>query len=171
MWSVIRPDPANNHAWVSQFHHRLNNHDRVSGGVNNPELFLGSLLMTGTGSGVTIRIIPNVPERPHHEANEGLQFSSSPPSNPRGCPRSLRWNLLLTRPLSVDSLHNLRLANSYSFIPYLNRKFAITLAITLGKTTVAACLHMVCTYSHNRTVAITISSILSCAFHDCHCRR
>jgi len=38
-------------------------------------------------------------------------------------------------------------------------------------TTVAACLPMVCSCSPIRTVAITISSIWSCAFHDCHCHR
>ena len=50
----------------------------------------------------------------------------------------------------------------------------ITLAITSRKTTVAACLHMVCTCFAiwTVTVAITISSTVSCSFHECHrCRR
>jgi hypothetical protein len=48
---------------------------------------------------------------------------------------------------------------------------AITLTITSGKTTVAACRSMVCTYSSIPTVAITISLKCSCTFRDCHRRR
>jgi hypothetical protein len=72
-----------------------------------------------------VLIINNLQIRRHHERGFRVstsQFSTSPPSNPRACPLLRRRSTLLPlRPLPTGSLHNFRLANSYSFLPNRNR--------------------------------------------------
>jgi hypothetical protein len=102
-------------------------------------------------------------------------YLTVPPSSPRACPSSLgrrstpRLLPLAPRLLPVESPH-LRSLSRYCTVSH-QLAFAITLTITSGKTTVAACRPMVCTYSPIRTVIITISSTSSCTFHERHRRR
>jgi hypothetical protein len=65
-----------------------------------------------------------------------------------------------------------RLISSYSAATVSHQlATATTLTIPSGKTTVAACLPMVCTCSLIRTVAITIPSRWSFTYHEGHRRR
>ena len=85
--------------------------------------------------------------------------------------------LLLSKETLLGPFHLIpcqwtRLISGYSAAASaVSHQLAIAIAIASGKTTVAACLPMVCTCSPIRTVAIAISSISPCTFHECHRRR